>query len=123
MKILPALSSRTTRWKSARLHGGVLSNSYPFHYRTAFAFSSILCPPFHQCSLRTHLPSLEGGMSGLPCFVQVTWMIKSLLLHRQSYIRVPQSKGWGNRLHTFWLEPVSIFGSLLMTMSVAVHFC
>src|ERR1035441_7815074 len=67
-------------------------SSYPFHYRMAFAFSSILCPPFHRCPLRTHLPFLKGGMSGLPCFVQVTWMIKSLLLHRQSYIRVPQLK-------------------------------
>jgi len=60
--VLPTLSSRTTRWKSARFRGEV--ESYPLHYRTALAFSSILCPPFPQRSLRTRLPPVGGEMSG-----------------------------------------------------------
>src|SRR5208282_6833590 len=46
---------------------GQCCSPYPFHYGTAFAFSSILCPPSRQRSLRTRLPPLEGGMSGLQC--------------------------------------------------------
>jgi hypothetical protein len=37
--------------------------------------------------------------------------------------RVPSLR-WNNRLHCrFWLEPVSVFGSLSMTVPTAVHFC
>jgi len=45
-QVLPALSSRKTRRKSA----------YPHHYRVAFAFSGIFCPHRHRPSLRSALP-------------------------------------------------------------------
>jgi hypothetical protein len=46
-----AVSYRTTSWKWARFHGGAIS-PYPTHYRTAFAFSSLLRPLSHQPTLQ-----------------------------------------------------------------------
>jgi hypothetical protein len=48
-----------------QLEVGLLSQwddvPYPPDYRTALAFSSILCPPLRQCSLRTHLPPTRAA--------------------------------------------------------------
>ena len=111
-----------TRWKSARLRGGGMATSYPPHYRAAFAFSSLLCPPTHRRSLRTTpaskarravgftmldnddtnelAPASRTGSLGCPCVPCVRW---------------------NNRLRAFWLEPDSIFGSVGMTVPMAVH--
>lgn len=42
-----------TRWKSARF--AAREALYPPHYSTAFASSSIVCPPLRQCALRRTL--------------------------------------------------------------------
>ena len=39
-------------------------NPYPSHYKTAFAFSIILCPPPHRLPLRVAFPC--GRSTGLP---------------------------------------------------------
>ena len=46
--------------------GDIRLNPYPSHYKTAFAFSCILHPHFHQCALRFHLPYVPGEDTGFP---------------------------------------------------------
>jgi hypothetical protein len=44
-------------------------NLYPSHYKTAFAFSTILYPQFHQLALRLAFPfGTEGENYGLTTF-------------------------------------------------------
>src|SRR4030095_7911929 len=103
-----AFLSETTRWKSAFLRCGVMSHSYPPHYRTALAFSSILCPPPQQRSLRKHLPP-GGGMSGLPCFVQTALNDDLAPASTPTVLLSVCLHGVGKQLDCmpFWLKPNS----------------
>ena len=51
-KHLPGCNCNHTRRMSAPFWAGQSLNPYPIHYRSAFAFSSILRPHPHQCALR-----------------------------------------------------------------------
>ena len=52
-------------------------------------------------------------MSGLPCLVASDMDdLAPASTPAVVYVRVPQVTSGGNRLRTFWLEPVSVFGSL-----------
>jgi hypothetical protein len=50
-------------------------NSYPTHYRPAFAFSAILCPHRQQSSLRSTCPNSQGSDTGLPCSASFARMV------------------------------------------------
>src|SRR2546423_4261920 len=53
------------------------SSLYPPDYRAAFAFSALLYPQSHQCTLR--LPTRFGRTMGLPCSAYVTEWVRSAL--------------------------------------------
>ena len=55
-----------TRGKSARLRGESSRNSYPAHYRLAFASSLVLYPLPYQVVLRLPLRSTDRRTTGLP---------------------------------------------------------
>jgi hypothetical protein len=59
----PAEVCTVTSWDNVALR----RNPYPFHYRTAFAFSTILCPP--SLSLPCGRLAIAGRGTGLPCSI------------------------------------------------------
>src|SRR5207253_11030518 len=124
-KVLPVLSSRTTNWKSACLRSGMIwpSLSAPLQNGLGFLQSPLPATPsafladapaseprrdvgftMLGCNDTNELaPAFHTGSLGCPCVPCVRW---------------------NNRLHCrFWLEPVSVFGSLGMTVPMAVHLC
>ena len=59
----PAEVCTVTSWDNVALR----RNPYPFHYRTAFAFSTILCPP--SIGLPCGRLAIAGRGTGLPCSI------------------------------------------------------
>lgn len=52
-------------------------NPYSFHYRTTFAFSTLLYPQLHQLTLRFAFP--KGRATGLPCSTCITRRVRFVL--------------------------------------------
>ena len=102
---------------------GRCCSPYPPHYRAAFAFSSFLCLPPRQRSLRTRLPHPKAGCR--VCHVDCNDTNElTPASHTGSHVcPCAPCVRWSNPLRAFWPEPVSIFGSLSMTMPEAVHLC
>ena len=122
-RVLPAFSSRTTNWKSARLHGGVmfqllsapLQNGLRFLQPPLPATSSAFLADAPAPKTRRDVeftmlgfidtnelaPAFHTGSLECPCAPSVRWSIR---------LRC-----------RFWPEPDSIFGSLSLTVPMAVH--
>ena len=92
-------------------------NSYPPHYRVAFASSILPCP--HACRLTLRFAFPYGRRTGLPCSVSVTTNgvgalcppVALLPMTRNGRILVPATV-------PFWLKPSSIFGLFALTMFI-----
>ena len=122
--VLRVLSSRTTRWKSARLHGGTMLQSLSAPLQSGLRF------------FQHPMPAIPSAfLAGAPAFTRrrnVGFMMLSSsdtnelapAVHTGS-LECPcvPSVQRNNRLRAFWPEPVSIFGSLGLTMLMAVHLC
>ncbi len=125
VKVLRAISSRTTRWKSARLHGGVMLQPLSAPLQNGLRFFQHPLPAIPSAFL-ADAPAPQPGRN-----VGFTMLVSSDTndLVPASHTGSPgcpcvPSLRWNNRLRCrFWLEPVSAFGSLSMTVPTAVHFC
>ena len=124
VKVLRVLSSRTTRWKSARLHGRTMLQSLSAPLQNGLRF------------LQHPMPAIPSAfLADAPAFTRrrnVGFMMLSSsdtnelapAVHTGS-LECPcvPSVQRNNRLRAFWPEPISIFGSLGLTMLMAVHLC
>ena len=54
-------------------------NPYPAHYRSALAFSILLCPYPLRFSLRITFPDWPGGDTGLPCSAKIPGSVRCRL--------------------------------------------
>jgi hypothetical protein len=125
VKVLRVLSSRTTRWKSARLHGGVMLQPLSAPLQNGLRFFQHPLPAIPSAFL-ADAPAPEPGRN-----VGFTMLVSSdtnelIPAFHTGSLECPcvPSLRWNNRLpRRFWPEPDSIFGSLSMTVPTAVHFC
>src|SRR6266545_7855979 len=88
-------------------------NPYPSHYRTAFACSRLLYPPFHRLALRFAFH--VGRTTGLPCSASVPEWGRSALSAGSACGHEKRRTTSSPRLRTFWSKPVSAFGLLSIT--------
>jgi hypothetical protein len=110
-----------TARKSARFRVGLCFNPYPTHYRQAFAFSAVLYPPGHQCSLR--LTCRFRQPFGFTLFRMNLRAGRTLPLRRRWFVHDgPVFKAHSSPL-TFWFKPISTFGLLKLTTFTEVHLC
>ena len=125
VKVLRVLSSRTTRWKSARLHGGVMLQPLSAPLQNGLRFFQHPLPAIPSAFL-ADAPAPEPGRNvGFTMLVSsdTNELIPAFHTGSLECPRVPSLR-WNNRLpRRFWPEPDSIFGSLSMTVPTAVHFC
>jgi hypothetical protein len=123
MKVLRVLSSRTTNWKSARLHGGMMLQSLSVPLQNGFRFFQSPLPAIPSAFL-TDAPAPQPGRNVGFTMLGFSDMNESVPAFHTGSLEcpcVPSVRG-NNRLHCrFWPEPVSIFGSLGMTVPMAVH--
>jgi len=92
-------------------------NSYPPHYRGAFASSILLFPHAYRLALRLAFPC--GGRTGFPCSVSVTTNgggalcppVALLPMTRNGKVLVPATV-------PFWPKPTSTFGLFSVTMFI-----
>jgi hypothetical protein len=123
-KILPVLSSRTTHWKSARLHGGVMLQLLSAPLQNGIGFFQFPLPATPSAFL-ADAPAFTGRRNvGFIMFDCNDTNELTPASHTGSDMcpRAPRVR-WSNPLRAFWPEPVSVFGSLSMTMPKAVHLC
>lgn len=125
MKVLRVFSSRTTRWKSARLHGGVLLQPLSAPLQNGLRFFQHPLPAIPSAFL-ADAPAPEPGRD-----VRFTMLVSNdtnelVPAYHTGSLECPcvPSLRWNSRLRCrFWPEPDSIFGSLSMTVPIAVYFC
>lgn len=125
MKVLSVLSSRTTRWKSARLHGGVMLQPLSAPLPSGVRFFQHPLPAIPSAFLADAPAPKPGRNVGFTMLVSsdTNELIPAFHTGSLECPRVPSLR-WNNRLPCrFWPEPVSVFGSLSMTVPTAVHFC
>lgn len=123
-KILPVLSSRATRRKSARLHGRTMLQSLSAPLQNGLGFLRHPLPAIPSAFL-ADAPAPKPGRD-----VRFTMLSSNdtdelaPALHTGS-LKCPCVPGVqrNNRLRAFWPEPLSTFGSLSVTMLTAVHLC
>ena len=121
LKVLPVLSLPMTRWKSARLRGRALllsarlPNGVRFLQHPMPAIPTALLaerPALFRRDVRLTMFESNDTDELVPAFSTGSRNVRVL--------RLLQS----NRLHRhFWLEPVSVFGSLELTVAAAIHLC
>ena len=95
--------------------------SSPLDYRAAFAFSSILCLPSPQPSLPEQ-PACERRDVRLAMVAShdTKELVPAFSTGRRG-VRVLCPLKNNRRRRRFWLEPVSVFGSLELTVAAAIH--
>jgi hypothetical protein len=75
-------------------------------------------------SLPCGWPAVAGGVSGLPCSAYITSSGVGPACTPVIVLSVCSALKGGATDHLpFWFKPVSIFGLLYFTMSIAVHIC
>ncbi len=124
VKVLRVLSPRTTRWKSARLHGGVMSQLLSVPLQNGIGFFQHPLPATPSAFLADAPASTRRRNVGFTMFDCNDTNELTPALHTGSCVcpRAPCVRR-SNQLRAFWPEPVSVFGSLSMTMPTAVHLC
>jgi hypothetical protein len=123
-KILPVLSSRTTDWKSARLHGGVMLQLLSAPLQSGLGFFQFPLPATPSAFL-ADAPAFTGrrNVRFVKCDCNdMNELTPAYHTGSDEYPCAPCVR-WSNPLRAFWPEPVSVFGSLSMTMPEAVHLC
>ena len=125
MKVLRVLSSRTTHWKSARLHGGAMLQLLSAPLQNGLGFLQYPLPTTPSAFLAdapASKPRRDVGFTMLG-FNDTNELAPAS--HTGSLVcPCAPCMRWSIRLHCrFWPEPVSIFGSLGMTVPMAVHLC
>ena len=117
-------SSRTTDWKSARLHGGTMLQSLSAPLQNGIGFFQFPLPATPSAFL-ADAPALTGRRNVR--FIKYGFNDTNELTpasHTGSdECPCAPCVRWSNPLRAFWPEPVSVFGSLSMTMPKAVHLC
>jgi hypothetical protein len=112
MKVLLVFSSRTTGWKSARLHGGVMLQLLSILLLDGVRFLQLPLPGIPAAHLAMTPASVRRD-DGFNTFRSDDANELVPATHTGSRcIRVPQVSGGATDCIAFWLEPVSIFGSL-----------
>jgi hypothetical protein len=117
-------SSRTTDWKSARLHGGVMLQLLSAPLQNGVGFFQFPLPATPSAFL-ADAPAFTGRrnvgfiMFGCNDTNEIT---PASHTGSDGCPRAPCVR-WSNPLRAFWPEPVSVFGSLSVTMPKAVHLC
>jgi len=121
--VLPAFSSFMTCWKSACLsQRSCRFLSVPL--QNGFCFFQHPLPANLSATLARRLPRFSGEACGVsmfwfsdrtdlaPAFAPAVWMS----VWPVAVIRPTDC-------FTFWLQPISVFGWSMLTMSTAVHIC
>ncbi len=72
--------------------------------------------------MRQHLPPKRQGI-GFTLFRLNDTSDVVPTFKPAAFMSVCSKRPWSIRLRAFWLEPVSVFGSLEVTVPMAVHFC
>jgi hypothetical protein len=123
-QVLRVFSSRTTRWKSARLHGGVMLQLLSAPLRSGLRFFQHPLPAIPSAFLADAPASTRRRDVGFAMLSSSDTNELAPAFHTGSLERpcVPCVQQ-NTRLRAFWPEPVSIFGSLGLTMLMAVHLC
>ena len=123
-KILPVLSSRATRRKSARLHGRTMLQSLSAPLQNGLGFLRHPLPAIPSAFLADAPASTRRRNVGFIMFGCNDTNELTPASHTGSCVcpRAPCVRR-SNPLRAFWPEPVSVFGSLSMTMPTAVHLC
>lgn len=125
VKVLPVLSSRTTNWKSVRLHGGVMLQLLSAPLQNGLGFFQHPLPVIPSAFIADAPAPEPGRNAGFTMLVSndTNELIPASHTGSLECPCVPSVR-WNNRLHRrFWPEPDSVFGSLSMTVPIAVHFC
>ena len=123
-KVLRVLSSRTTRWKSARLHGGVMLQPLSAPLQNGVRFFQHPLPAIPSAFLADAPASTRRRNVGFTMFDCNDTNELTPASHTGSCVcPCAPCVRWSNQLRAFWPEPVSVFGSLSMTMPTAVHLC
>ena len=92
-------------------------NSYPLHYRVAFASSILPCP--HACRLPLRCAFPCGRRTGLPCSVAVTTNGGGALCPPVACVPMTRSgRVLGPAPVPLWPKPASTFGLFSMTMCI-----
>src|SRR5207302_5674519 len=112
VKVLPVLSSRTTNWKSARLHGGVMLQLLSAPLQSGLGFFQYPLPATPSAFLADAPASKPRRGVGFNLFRCDDTNDLVPASHTGSRIcPCAPSLWWSNRLLAFWPEPVSAFGS------------
>jgi len=123
-RVLRVLSSRTTHWKSARLHGRTMLQSLSAPLQSGIGFFQFPLPATPSAFL-ADAPAFTGrrnvGFIMFDCN-DTNELTPASHTGSDECPRAPRVR-WSNPLRAFWPEPVSVFGSLSMTMPKAVHLC
>ena len=122
MKVLRVISSRTTRWKSARLHGGTMLQSLSVPLPNGLRFFQHPLPAIPTAFL-ADVPAPQPGRDVRFMMLSASDTNELAPAHHAGSLECPcvPSVQWNIRLRAFWPEPVSRFGSLSMTALMAVH--
>ena len=120
VKVPRVFSSRMTNWKSARFRGKAAPLSAPLQRGLRFFQPPLPANP--SAFLAETLASKARRAVGFAMLNNNDTNELAPAYHTGSLEcpRVPCVQ-WNNRLRAFWLEPDSIFGSLGLTMLMAVH--
>ncbi len=123
-KILPVLSSRTTDWKSARLHGRTMLQSLSAPLQSGLGFFQFPLPVISSAFL-TDTPAFTRRRDARFIMFGCNDTNESTPASHTGSDECPCAPcvRWSNPLRAFLPEPVSVFGSLSMTMPKAVHLC
>ena len=121
VKVLPVVSSRTTRWKSARLRGGVMLQ--PLSARLPGGVGFLQHPlPANSTTRLAATPASERRDDGFTVFrpsnmKELVPVSSPAVLN----VRVPQASSEATDCDAFWRKPVSVFGLLRFTVLSTVH--
>lgn len=97
----------------------------PCHYGRAFACSIIFCPHSFRLSLRRDFPVFFffGRNTGLPRFAQILYGgLGPICTPAVRHLRTRGQNPEAPDCLPFWLEPISTFGSFLLTMLTMIWF-
>jgi hypothetical protein len=127
-KVLRVVSSRMTRWKSARLCGGIILQPLSARLPDGIGFFQHPLPANSSAHLAaTPTPCLRtrtGRVVGFTVFrssnmKELVPVFSPAVLN----VRVPQARSGATDCFAFWRKPVSVFGLMRFTVFTTVHLC